>query len=209
MVYRASVDIERVYEDSANLPVTVTEAKLYAKIDHDTEDAMIATQLAAAAEIVEAYLCRALFAQTITLNVDGFNASSYGVFLPKHVIYLARPPIISVTSIAFYDTDNASTVFSSSNYLLDPSLGRVGLNSGESWQASQRQIRALAVEYEAGYGAVADIPAPIKEAIKVVFSNIFYGCQGTALNDLAKAILNPYRILRPSCKYFGVFEECW
>ncbi len=201
----SSLEIESVYETAANLPVSVDEAKLYAKIDYTDEDTAIEGMLAAATRTVEAHTKRALYTQTITMRVDGFKTHPLSFWFPSYGLWLAKPPITSVTSVTFYDVDDSSEVVSSSDYIVDSNEARVMLNFGSKWPSNQRQVNAVAVEYEAGYGAVADIPAPIKLAIKMVFNSFFYGCGSDPITPAVRAVLAPYVITRMGGQYFGAF----
>lgn len=84
---------------------------------------------------------------------DGWPAN--GVFR------LPYPPIQSVTSVTYYDEDNALGTVDSGAYIsiLDVVPALVMLANGQSWPAvSLRMVSPVRVRYVAGYGAASAVP---------------------------------------------------
>ena len=107
-------------------PLTTAEAKAHLRVDGTAEDAYIDECVTDARGTIEELTGRALITQTWDLWLDGWPA--FGV------ITLPRPPLQSVTSVVYYDTDDTEATLSSANYLVDADshLGRVILDSGQS-----------------------------------------------------------------------------
>lgn len=164
---------------AATYPVTSAEAKLYAKIDTTADDTLIDIFIAAATSAAEEHLKRALITQTLRLTLDLHGGAlndilGDGVYeLPVSYVYgdlprvikLPKQPIQSITSVKLYDTSNAESTYSSSNYFLDSDGGRLVLNNTAIWDSDLRPQAACKITYVAGYGAVSDVPVPIKTAI--------------------------------------------
>lgn len=141
-------------------PVTTAEVKLYARVAHSVEDSIIASWIKAARKEAEDYQHRSYIQQTYIMTYDSF---------PESCFDFPRPPLISVESIKYYDTDDVETVFASSNYFIDlnSEIGRLSLNYGIAWPTvTLRPINAVIIDFTAGYGVDADaVPDSVKNAI--------------------------------------------
>src|SRR5690606_32636730 len=108
----------RVTAGPTSLPVTLEDAKVHLRVDHDDEDGLITQYLAAATEWAEDFQGRAFVTRTYQLTMSRF---------PKtRPIYLPRPPLQSVTSISYYDRDDAQQTVDASDYYAD-------LGSAPAW----------------------------------------------------------------------------
>lgn len=201
-------------------PVSSTEAKLFLKVDDATDDTLIAALITAARKQAEEYTGRAFITQTWELFIDGV-----GVALPPELmdayeemfrteyvppslraIELPRPPIISITSIKYYDVDDAEHTWASTNYRLDnySEPGRVILAAAGEWPTDLRAQQGILVTYAAGYGAGAtDVPEDIRTAIKRILAGLYenrqdevIGAVAGQLDLTAKALLDPYRVVQ-------------
>ena len=138
-------------------PVTLSELKEFAEIDHDDRDEMLKKMIKAMREEVEEYLHRALIEQSWLYYLDAWFPTA---------LELPRSPLISITAVLLYDNDDASEAWSSDNYLVDitSTPGRiVDLNGPPT---TTRDTRGIEIEFKAGYGtAQGDVPEPIRQAI--------------------------------------------
>jgi len=195
-------------------PVTLAEAKSWAKIDADDDDSLVQQLITAARNSAEEYMRRSLITQTWKLTLDRtpnslYNALGSGVFdMPLSALYdgisncieLPRGPVQSVTSITTYDTTNTGTVFDSSNYFVDLAGWRVTLNSGCTWPTSVRLTAAVEVLYVTGYGASASsVPQPIKTGILIHIASM-YEQRGQTDDAMdippgAKQLYNQFRVM--------------
>ena len=96
---------------------------------------------------------------------------------PPSCIDFPRPPLISVDSVKYYDTDDAETLFAASNYFVDlnSEVGRLSLNYGISWPTvTLRPINAVIIEFTAGYGADATTtPDSVKNALYLYCTHMY------------------------------------
>jgi uncharacterized phiE125 gp8 family phage protein len=129
-------------------PVTLADAKQHSRIDIDDDDALITAQLAAAVVRGEQVTNRQFAPATWTLKLDAFPGTD--------TIELPKPPLLSVSSIQYVDTDGATQTFSGSDYSIDRTSepGRVVLGFGNSWPSARAQPDAITITYVAGYGSV-------------------------------------------------------
>lgn len=119
-------------------PVSLAEAKAWCRIDSNDEDDLVSALIAAARLQVESETRRALVTQSWRLTLD----------CPRgRLVVLPIAPVSDVTSVTADDAD------------LDVSLqGDAVLLPGEGYQQ-------LVIDYTAGYGAAADVPADLRQAV--------------------------------------------
>jgi uncharacterized phiE125 gp8 family phage protein len=145
-------------------PITLAEAKSHLRITANDEDALIETWIKAAREYCEGYQNRAYITQTWELALDSFPN--------ERIMKIPLPPLQSVTSIKYYDTEGTETVFPSDDYEVDTysEPGRISLGYGKSWPSSiLRPVNGVIITFTAGYGdTAADVSEKVKQAIKVL-----------------------------------------
>lgn len=176
-------------------PVTLAEFKAWARIDDTTEDNLLTNMIIGARQEVEKYLKSVLITQTWDLTIDLCsseldNTLGDGVYdLPITALYgdlpsvidLPYAPVQSITSVTTYDLDNASSVFSSTNYTLDTAGGRFILDYGSSYPSNLRKNASMVIRYVAGYGSASDVPFSIRMAI-MSLAQSFYESRGLCAN---------------------------
>lgn len=152
-------------------PVTVDNVKLHTHIDHDIEDTLIEGWIRAARIAAEDYQGKTYNTTVYDLSMDNW---------PTMPLLLPRPPLFTVDSFKYYDTNNTEYTFDLNDMHVDTysEPGRLTLNYLESWPTSVtlRSIDAVRIRYTAGYGdmagttpdtLVALIPDSVKDAIYV------------------------------------------
>lgn len=170
-------------------PVTLAEALVQCHADSGVEDSWFTDAIKSAREFVEDYYRRALIEQTLELTFDNY---------PSMPIELPRSPVISVDSITVYDTDDASSTVSLSNFIVDVNAdpARITFTSSGTWPTSTilRSSSSVVVQYTAGYGtAASSVPSKVKLAMKLYISAM-YDNRGGEMN-IPEAF---YSLLRPS-----------
>ncbi|MCB0190639.1 MAG: head-tail connector protein [Anaerolineae bacterium] len=157
--------LKRTVEPAAE-PLSVSALKNHLRVDLSDDDELIAAYLEAARDYVEKTTRRSLVTQTWRLSLDGWPACDE--------IILPRPPLQSVTSIVYYDSEGASNTLASSAYDvdIDSEPGRVVLKHGESWPSTTlRPMNPVQVTYVAGYGLAADVPSYLVHLIRLLVSH--------------------------------------
>lgn len=178
-------------------PVSLAEAKVHLNYDINDQDGLIQRLITAARQWCEV-AANSTFVTTTHLYTRG--RFPYG----ERFLRLPRPPLISVGSIKYYDTDNTDTTWSSSNYLVETGHlpGIIALTKTASWPSSlYDRPSAVRIAFNAGYGAAAtDVPAAIRQAICVVVASMFEHREeqitgmmvGGNAEFAAKALLSPF-----------------
>lgn len=176
-------------------PITVQEVKDFAKLEFEdsTEDSLIEAFIKAVRIAAEDYLNMAFIEQTIQMKMD---------YWPGIVLYLPRPPLISVTKIVTLDEDDTETEYDSDNYYIitEGRPGKVILKkSVTSPTNTDRDFGGFMIEFKAGYGDSADdVPESLKNGIKAWAAIV----QGTRVLDAknpppeAKLFFDLYRPAR-------------
>lgn len=188
-------------------PVTLSEAKLWAKIDGSTEDSMIAGMITAAIESAEQYLKRSLITRTLKLTLDVGRSNINDVLgeghydLPVSVlsgllsrtIKLPLAPIQSITSVVTYGTAGGSTTYSNANYYLNGD--KLTLNETAYWPSDLRDYKTIEITYVAGYGnAASAVPASIKSAIQMHVQRMYDERIICEMPEGCMALLRQYRV---------------
>lgn len=149
-------------------PVTLAEAKAQLRVDWADEDTQINSYILAAREYVEGFQNRALVTQTWDLWLDGWPCIDR--------FSMPLPPLQSVTTIKYYDTDNAEATLATTEYFVDDKSepGRIVLAYGKSWPSTNlRPANGVAVRFVAGYGLAAAVPQKVKQAMLLLVTLMY------------------------------------
>lgn len=139
----------------ATEPVGLTEAREHLGLP-STEtghDGKLQRMIEMGRRTVEKYTRRSLINQTLKLTMSRFPESNQPIELP-------RPPLSSVTSVAYIDYAGTSqTLVAGTDYqtVLDSSPGRITPEVNEVWPTVETsREEAVTVTYVAGYGPDRD-----------------------------------------------------
>lgn len=148
----------RVITPPAELAVPLADVKAHLRVEISDDDALITRLIQACTRAVERRAGRALVTQTLEASFDAF---------PAGALCLPRPPLQSVTSVVYDDTDHAEQTFAAAKYavLTTTEPGRLILVPNESWPAVRDGGGAVRVRFVAGHGAASDVPETFVAAI--------------------------------------------
>lgn len=139
-------------------PLTTSQAKKQLEIaDSDTtHDDQIELLITAAREQWENDTDAATITQTW--------AETFAEF--KDGMRLSMRPVISISSITYYDSNNAQQTLASSVYGLDAATRQIRLKSDQTWPGTYDRWDAITVTFTAGYGSSgSDVPAVARQAM--------------------------------------------
>lgn len=169
--------------------VTTAEAKAFAKIDHSSEDTLIASLVDTAEDLVARHIARELLSATYDFHFDSWPGSD--------VLPIELAPVSSVTSVSYVDTAGTTQVLATSVYTVDLSTepARIYLAYNQTWPTARAMRKAITVRAVVGYANAAAVPEGIKTAIKAAVAYWLdnRGCAPDGLPDIAKNIANRYR----------------
>lgn len=199
------------YGDTSNYPISVSDLKTQMRISGSDEDALLARYIVTATKLLEKYCSRSFVEQDHVLTLDNVRGyeSDLGSFLGSNAtIYLGRPPILSVTSVKFYDDDRTETTVSSSDYYVDVNQGRIVPQEGITWQSAQDRLNAVIISYKGGMvadGSGADLPSEIIDAVAMFAIHLYENRGGEcSVPPLVKEIIAPHRLVRLGRPYMGI-----
>lgn len=165
----------RVYELQRTIaPVkevmTVAEAKAHLRVDHDDEDFLIDTYIRSARQWAESFMRRSLIEQTWTLTLNDFPVGDNPIRLPNG-------PIIGITSVSYYDVDNALQSIIDYQFTAGTGsgVGQVRPAAGDDWpDVYDDRSDAVQITYTAGYGDSRDeVPDEIRTAIMYRIGDLY------------------------------------
>lgn len=194
-------------------PLTLDEAKLHLRVDYTEDDELIAGLIAAARAAAETETQRQLVTATWRYLADSFPGPSlvgvpYGTTYshPGHAILLPKSPVQSVTQITYLDMQGVRQVLPAETYTVpdDQDLTRITPVFGRIWPPCLPQIGCIQVDFVAGYGGYADVPAAIKSWMKLLVGAMYENRElativqrGSVLEmPFSGSLLDPYRVSR-------------
>lgn len=167
------------------------------RVSGTSEDTYITALIKAARRRIESETNRALCTQTLRLTMDRFPCS--------RELRLEYPKLQSVTSVNYVARNGDSQVFDSSLYTVDvySTPGRIVLKTGERWPDTIDNANSVWVIYEAGFGAAADVPDDLVQALRFLVGHWYANREpvvvqpGVAQVEIPKTldyILQPWRV---------------
>jgi uncharacterized phiE125 gp8 family phage protein len=150
-------------------PVTVAEARAWLKLDHTSEDALIAELIRAARMEVENQTARALITQHWRMTFDRWPV--------RDLIHLPRGPVNAILAVIVHGADGAPETLAPADYTLDAISDPARLLF-ERRPETGRRLNGVEIDYACGYGATGvDVPDFIRRAIKMLVVH-FYEFRG-------------------------------
>lgn len=143
--------------------VSLADVKAHLRLAHDFDDAYVSGLIKAARAFSEKYCNRSFVQQELALVMDRFPRKTD---VMDAVIYVPRSPVLSISSISYFDGDGQEQVLSASDYVLDAISvpARILPAPGKAWPSVQVRLNAVSVSYIAGIlendsdpGAVPDL----------------------------------------------------
>jgi uncharacterized phiE125 gp8 family phage protein len=181
-------------------PISLADAKLHLRETRDSQNAIITALIAVARRQVESITRRALITQTWDLHLDAFPAAGQAIEIPL------SPPA-SVESITYVDADGVTQTWDAADYTVDTVTepGRIVPAYNESYPSTRDVFNAVTVRFTAGYGAAADVPEGLKQAMRLLIGHLYLNResvkigQGYMLNIIPHGLdylLADYRVFK-------------
>jgi len=187
-------------------PISLEQARLHLRLDASgsppshPDDALVEELIRTARQHLDGpagILGRALMTQTWRLDLRGFPPGAAEILLPL-------PPLQSIVSINYYDTDDTLVTLAPTFYEVgytDWNQGFVIPVIGKRWPATADRSDAVRITFVAGYGAASDIPSPLLAAMKLHIGLLYENREGvsaktpTELPLAYHALTAPFRIM--------------
>jgi uncharacterized phiE125 gp8 family phage protein len=146
--------------------ITTAEAKTHLRVTHSTDDTYIDALISAAHEQFQQYTGRQIMTATWKLYLESFPDK----------IELKKLPVQSITSIQYYDENNALQTLASTEYKtsLNDMPARIETADNDTdWPDTYDRSDAVCITFVAGYAAAANVPGDIKHALKLILGNSY------------------------------------
>lgn len=188
----------RVVTPPADPPVSLAEAKAHLRLEETADDAYVTTLIDAARLYVEKVCGRGLLLQTVELISP--PPCGYEVLaLPGGA--LADTPQLQVQ---YLDVASVLQTLDASKYYTvsggDAKPADLHLVRWNIWPWMAPRADALRVQYRVGWATAAAVPAPLRQAVLLVLSQLYEfrtpevtGTIATTLEFSLEALMAPYR----------------
>lgn len=137
------------------------------RVSGTDEDDLIDSYIKAARRVAENHQNRALITQTWELYLDAFESDE---------ILIEKSPVSGITSVKYFDTDNAEQTIDADDYELDSvsEPARLRPTSGNSWPSTYDKYNAVVIRFTAGYGtAGSDVPEETIDALLMMIAHFY------------------------------------
>lgn len=154
----------------AEEPLTLGEARLHLRLDHDADDTLVAGLIVAAREHAEAFCRRPFVTRNYTATFSRFPRRGEPLYLPV-------PGVLAVSTVTYADTTNASVAMAAgTDYRLVRGSTHHMLELPPSvalWPWTAFRTDAVTVTYTAGYGYANDVPRGIRAAMLLLVGHLY------------------------------------
>lgn len=175
-------------------PLSLAEAKVYLKVEHDVEDAQITSMITAARQQVEADTGILIVRAEYDFGFDAFTADG--------VLRIPRAPLSSVTSVTWYDSDDVATVIDPGEYFADseaePPRVLIDYTTWPWPNAEIRTHRAGVIRFIGGPADAAPTPAWAIQAVRLKLADMHVNRSGDVEREQLRVayddIIGPRRL---------------
>lgn len=185
----------------AAAPVSLAEAKQHLRVDANDDDALITSLINAATEKMDGragVLGRCIVTQTWKVWFRRFGG--------MRKICLPFPDVdASSVVLKYFDGDDVEQTINAADYwVLEDLTGSFVLRKPDAiWPTVYDRPDAISIEFQAGFGGVDDVPAPIKAAILLTVGHLYenredvtVGTKGVQLPGGAAMLIDPYSMVK-------------
>lgn len=217
MEYATGQQIYEVITPAAETPISVTDLKLYAKINGTAEDALLAQIIAGVTLEAERYTKREFVTRTYRTYRDqlgDFGEQPAYVSAPpmryrnwrgREPIVLRRSPLLAISSIKYYLSGVLTTISSADYQIVKKPAFSFVIPVGDSvWPSVDIRLHGVVIEFTAGYGAASAVPADIKNALLAHATQVYQNrgdcdsggsCACNFAPSVALMVYQQYRIM--------------
>ncbi len=160
-------------------PWTVADLKSFLRVEHDADDAVIASLLTAARAQIEAATGKTLLAQRWRLVLDAWPRDGR--------IVLRGGPLRALIAVRSYDERGYAHGLDLDSFVLDLAGGVI---ASPPWALPEpgRDVAGIELDLELGYGtAPDDVPAPLRHAVRTLVAQWYDNRAGAV--DASAAVL--------------------
>lgn len=168
-------------------PITLEEAKLHLRVEHDDDDDWIQKKITAAREWCEVTGDRTFLSLVIQYNLDAWPEGD------DQVVYLPRPPLQTIGSILYVDTDGTAQSLNPSTAIQIDTVskpGRILPAYGTEWPLIRGEtLIPISIQYTAGHGTKGRNVEPyLIDALKLRLSDLYENRESIVVGTIASQI---------------------
>lgn len=156
-------------------PVTYEECAAHSRVDSESDRDYLTALIPVAREMVDGITGRASISATYKMVAPSFAvAAREGYSLANREIPLFRSPLVSVSSVKYYDADNVlQTITPETGYFIVTSTetGRVILKDDPP--VTYERPDAVQIEFVAGHESPGEVTALHRHAIKMLAGHLY------------------------------------
>ena len=177
----------------AETPISLTEVKQHLRVEHNDDNSLLEALIAVATTHFDGWdgiLSRALVTQTWQV--------AWSRFMPDGRFWLPLQPVQEIKAISYWDIAGAEQAVTPADYSLQTSVRGTEIvrRAGFAWPAVSRRVDAVRVSFVAGYGAAKDVPAAIKQAMKLHVQANYDDVDQDQFRQRIEDLVRPYRPVR-------------
>ncbi|MCR6646548.1 MAG: head-tail connector protein [Terricaulis sp.] len=176
----------------ASEPVSLAEAKLFLRVDHEAEDDLITALIIAAREAVEAGCGRALITRRVRESLDIWRREAINGAV------LGLGPVSAVIAVRLIADNGAQSVLDPERYRLEGQRDRPRLVFPPGLPATLRSAGGIEIEYDAGFADdAADLPSALRMAVLQIIASLYEARDGAGgAPASARALMRPFAPVR-------------
>ena len=182
----------------ANEPVSLSEAKVFLRIDGTDDDILVSSLITAARIYIETTISKILITENWSFFKDKWPTSG--------VVHLPLSPVQSIDEIRVYNQDNTYSTLPIETYASDliSSQPRIKFLETSPSIATPRHFNQLEVQFTAGFGNTeTDVPSDLRQALLMLTAHwyeqrepIGFGGSFNEIPTTISALLSSYKTHR-------------
>lgn len=169
-------------------PVSLAQAKVHLRVDHDDDDTLIASLVESAAGMIDGPdgIGYALEEQTWLLTLDGFHEYDFTARDLRETerwngrrddrIRVPLRPVVSVDAVRYLDAAGDEQTLAAENYRVSFQGGAAILTPIAAWPVPLDAPGAVRIEFKAGAGT----PAALRAAILLMVGHLYENREAVA-----------------------------
>lgn len=174
------------------MPISLAEAKANCRVDADNtdEDTLVTGLIDAATSLLDGYaglLGRCLVTQTWQVTADDF----------ERCMRLPMPATEAVVKVRNSAGQLATVSATDYSLLADGRGSYVRFKDAYAYPGDLAETEGVVIEFTAGYGDAADVPAAIKQAMHLLVAHWFMNREAAAPMSFDELPLGPKALLAP------------
>jgi uncharacterized phiE125 gp8 family phage protein len=161
-----SVDHVLTLASAPDALLTLEDVKQHCRVDGTADDVYLTSLIATATAALDGpngMLGKAIVTQSWSLRRERL--------LGKERLQIPLLPFQSVTSLKYYDADNAQQTATLSDYIIFGNQERGYIEPVTAWPAMYDRPDAVEMVFVSGYGTKASVPSTIKHACKMLVAH--------------------------------------